>query len=195
MDTDRKWVVVRIDGKLAAVSDGYGRLAGIAAQLAAECRVQPAYEEITAATVGFDEVLRLKQTLQWDDMLLFGTAFQKKVWRTLWEMDRSRILSYSDFAELCENKSGVRAVAHAIGLNPIPIIIPCHLVVPKESIDKIREIQKRAESTIFKGEDLSMKAILEDPGIDFGEYALGHDLKKTLISMDLTPCSSAQNLL
>ena len=107
-------------------------------------------------------------------------------------MDRSRILSYSDFAELCENKSGVRAVAHAIGLNPIPIIIPCHLVVPKEAIDKIREIQKRAESTIFKGEDLSMKAILEDPGIDFGEYALGHDLKKTLISMDLTPCSSAQ---
>lgn len=194
MDTDRKWVVVRIDGKLAAVSDGYGRLAGIAAQLAAECRVQPAYGEITAATVGFDEVLRLKQTLQWDDMLLFGTAFQKKVWRTLWEMDRSRILSYSDFAELCENKSGVRAVAHAIGLNPIPIIIPCHLVVPKEAIDKIREIQKRAESTIFKGEDLSMKAILEDPGIDFGEYALGHDLKKTLISMDLTPCSSARNL-
>ena len=104
----------------------------------------------------------------------------------LWDMGRPRILSYSDFAELCENKAGVRAVAHAIGLNPIPIIIPCHLVVPKESIDKIREIQTKAQSTIFKGQDLSIKAILEDSTIDFGEYAFGRKLKKTLISMDLS---------
>ena len=129
--------------------------------------------------------MKMRKNTQWDEMLLFGTTFQKKVWNKLWEMGRSRILSYSDFAELCENKAGVRAVAHAIGLNPIPIIIPCHLVVPKESIDKIREIRKKAESTIFRGDDLCLESILLDPAIDFGEYALGKRLKRELISMEL----------
>jgi O-6-methylguanine DNA methyltransferase len=184
MDTDRKWIIVRIDGKVAAISTDYSRLADIARYIASKTKESP--QEITATIISFDEIIKLKQNVQWDDMLLFGTTFQKKVWKMLWDMGRSRILSYSDFAELCENKAGVRAVAHAIGLNPIPIIIPCHLVVPKESIDKIREIQTKAESTIFKGQDLSIKAILEDPTIDFGEYAFGRKLKKALISMDLS---------
>ena len=184
MDTDRKWIIVRIDGKIAAISTDYGKLADIAKLLASRTKESP--QEITAAAIGFEEICRLRRAVQWDDMLLFGTTFQKKVWKKLWDMGRSRILSYSDFAELCENKAGVRAVAHAISLNPIPIIIPCHLVVPKESTDKIREIQTKAQSTIFKGQDLSIKAILEDPTIDFGEYAFGRKLKKALISMDLS---------
>lgn len=184
MDTYRKWIIVRIDGKVAAISTDYSRLADIANHISSKTKETP--QEITASTICFDKICRLKQTIQWDDLQLFGTSFQKKVWKMLWDMGRSRILSYSDFAELCENKAGVRAVAHAIGLNPIPIIIPCHLVVPKESIDKIREIQTKAQSTIFKGQDLSIKAILEDPTIDFGEYAFGRKLKKALISMDLS---------
>ena len=95
-----------------------------------------------------------------------------------------RLISYSDFAELCQNRAGVRAVAHAVGLNPISILIPCHLVVPKEAIDKMKMINKKAEATIFKGVDLCLNSILDDNSIDFGEYAIGKKLKRELIKKE-----------
>ena len=218
MQTDQKWIVVRIDGKIAAISTDYRQLAAISAQLAKTYRTDSTskstadkrkgrknsgcgtlYGNITASAENLEDVLKLRQETGWEDLLLFGTEFQKKVWRKLWELThqtqtdptgrnesaKATLLSYSDFAELCNNKAGVRAVAHAIGLNPVSVIIPCHLVVPKESIDKIREIQRRAESTIFKGEDLCLDIILSDTAIDFGEYAQGKELKRILIMHDL----------
>lgn len=190
MDTDRKWVIVRIDGKIAAISTDYRLLSEISARLASSrTKNAPLYGEISAVTVGFDEVMTLCQTLAWDDLMLFGTEFQKKVWKKLYDLthgtkEEKRLLSYSDFAELCNNRAGVRAVAHAIGLNPVSVVIPCHLIVPKETIDKITEIQRRAEATIFKGDDLCLTSILSDPGTDFGEYALGRELKRKLILME-----------
>ena len=218
METDRKWIVVRIDGKIAAVSTDYRALARIAGYLASSGSngktgrktgttaskpggySAPAYGNISATATSLEDILKMKQDVKWDDFILFGTEFQKKVWKRLFEMThaaeehakangdtsgKSRLISYSDFAELCDNRAGVRAVAHAIGLNPISILIPCHLVVPKESIDKIREIRRKAESTIFKGEDLCLDSILSDAAIDFGEYAQGKELKRMLIMNDL----------
>ena len=224
METDRKWIVVRIDGKIAAVSTDYRLLASISANLAgyelnhekAQRRRKPRkskpgksciYGNISAASVGIEEIWRLRKETRWDDLMLFGTEFQKKVWRKLWELthpeagaeteaeaktgteqtgqDQTSLICYSDFAELCQNRAGVRAVAHAIGLNPISVIIPCHLVIPKESIDKIRDIHKKAEATIFKGDDLCINSILSDSSIDFGEYALGRKLKRELILREL----------
>jgi O6-methylguanine-DNA--protein-cysteine methyltransferase len=200
METDRKWIVVRIDGKIAAVSTDYRKLAEISAQLAG------VYGEITAVAEDFEEVWKLRQTVKWEDLMLFGTDFQKKVWKKLWELthqentekltdtenpknsqnsSRPGLISYSDFAELCENKAGVRAVAHAIGLNPLSVIIPCHLVVPKESMDKIADIRRKMESTIFKGDDICMDSLLRDKSFDFGEYALGRELKRHLIQLEL----------
>lgn len=196
-NNDRRWIVVRIDGKTAAISTDYKLLAEIAARISAgERKTKPVFERITAEAVSFEEVWNLRSSIRWDDLMLFGTDFQKRVWRKLWELthgenkeeagsDTARLICYSDFAELCQNRAGVRAVAHAISLNPISVIIPCHLVIPKESIDRIREIRRKAESTIFKGDDLCMESILRDPAIDFGNYALGRDLKRTLISREL----------
>ena len=48
MDTDRKWVIVRIDGKIAAISTDYRALAAISARLAQQ--KSPAYGKITAET-------------------------------------------------------------------------------------------------------------------------------------------------
>lgn len=223
---DRKWVIVRIDGKIASISTDYRMLASISALLAGTFRHNDGgknrkghrkdsdgtdvYKEITAKSVGFDEVWRLRQEAGWDDLMLFGTDFQKKVWRKLWDMTHqevqaipvpdtpepeeeqggakgtARLICYSDFAELCQNRAGVRAVAHAIGLNPVAVLIPCHLVIPKEAIDKINAIQTKAEATIFKGEDLCMDSILKDESIDFGEYSLGRNLKRKLITLELT---------
>ena len=200
--TGGKWIIVRIDGKIAAVSTDYRLLAQISGHLAAQAARKPGqkvlYGEISATAADFDEIWRLRQEVQWDDLMLFGTDFQKKVWRMLFDLTHDadgralepRMICYSDFAELCQNKAGVRAVAHAIGLNPIAVVIPCHLVVPKETIDKIREIQKKAESTIFKGDDLCINSLLREKGIDFGEYALGRKIKKELIQLE----HSSQNL-
>ena len=191
MDTDRKWVVVRIDGKIAAISTDYAALAAISARLAQQ--KSPAYSKVTAETVGFEDVWDIRNKAGWDDMALFGTEFQKKVWRRLFDLTHEedgspkspRLISYSDFAELCENKAGVRAVAHAIGLNPLSVIIPCHLVVPKESMDKIADIRRKMESTIFKGDDICMDSLLRDKSFDFGEYAPGRELKRHLIQLEL----------
>ena len=192
---DRKWIIVRIDGKVAAVSTDYRMLARISEHLTLQAVRKPGqstlYGEISATAADFDEVWKLRQEVGWDDLMLFGTDFQKQVWKKLWELTHPQVqegeagqpelVSYSDFAELCQNRAGVRAVAHAIGLNPISVIIPCHLVIPKESIDKMKEIQKKAEATIFKGDDLCMDSILSDSSIDFGEYSMGRRLKRELI--------------
>lgn len=211
METDRKWIVIRIDGKLAGISRDYDRLADISARIAEEYRLRDAsgkkrktikdeplpYLDIQAAAMDFGQVLKLRQESRWEDLMLFGTDFQKRVWKKLWELltgstdenssgsTKNKLLSYTDFAELCDNRAGVRAIAHAVGLNPLPVVIPCHLIVPKEAIDRIEDIRRKAESTIFRGEDLCTSAILEDPAIDFGEYALGKELKRRLIQMDL----------
>lgn len=205
MQTDPKWIVIRIDGKIAGVSTDYRVLAKVTKCLATRSEVSEKsgnepyiYKEVSAIAAELDEVLKLKEEIQWEDLLLFGTDFQKRVWRKLWDLTHTntetsseqsrktvRLCSYSDFAELCENRAGVRAVAHAIGLNPVSVLIPCHLVVPKESIDRIREIQRKAESTIFKGEDLCLNSILADSAIDFGEYSLGKELKRKLIMQEL----------
>ena len=211
METDRKWIVIRIDGKLAGISRDYDRLAEISARIAEEYRLRDAsqkkrktvkdepmpYLNIQATAVDFGHVLKLRQESRWEDLMLFGTDFQKRVWKKIWELltgstdenssgsTKNKLLSYTDFAELCDNRAGVRAIAHAVGLNPLPVVIPCHLIVPKEAIDRIEDIRRKAESTIFRGEDLRTSAILEDPAIDFGEYALGKELKRRLIQMDL----------
>lgn len=195
METDRKWIVVRIDGKIAAISTDYRQLAAISARLARDPKLK--FGAVTAVAADFEDIWNLRLNTRWEDLVLFGTDFQKRVWKRLFDLthhadsrsqeQQNRLISYSDFAELCENRAGVRAVAHAIGLNPVSVIIPCHLVIPKESIDKIRGIMRKAESTIFKGDDLCISSILKDKGIDFGEYALGRRLKRELIQMELSP--------
>lgn len=206
MESDRKWIIVRIDGKIAAISSDYRLLASISSKLAQEpggktrkgkkekkAKEGLLYENISATTAGFEEIWKLRKEAHWEDLMLFGTEFQKKVWHKLWELTHSdsstnenvNLISYSDFAELCHNRAGVRAVAHAIGLNPIAVVIPCHLVIPKESIDKIKEIHKKAEATIFKGDDLCINSILSDISIDFGEYSLGRGLKRELVLKEI----------
>ena len=192
MDTDRKWIVVRIDGRIASISTDYAALAAISARLAQQ--KSPMYRKITAETLAFENVWDIRLKAGWDDLMLFGTEFQKKVWRRLFDMTHEedgspkapRLISYSDFADMCQNKAGVRAVAHAIGLNPVSVVIPCHLVIPKESIDYIKGVKEKAESTIFKGDDISMEKLLQEKGIDFGEYALGRKLKRALIQKELS---------
>ena len=58
-----------------------------------------------------------------------GTEFQVKVWDQLKSIPYGETRSYSDIAAAVGNQKAVRAVASAIGKNPISIIVPCHRVI------------------------------------------------------------------
>ena len=58
-----------------------------------------------------------------------GTAFQQKVWKIMGQIPFGETWSYAALARRVE--SVARAVGQACGANPIPIIIPCHRVLPE----------------------------------------------------------------
>lgn len=58
-----------------------------------------------------------------------GSAFQKKVWNALLGVPYGSVCSYGDIARRIGEPTASRAVGHANGRNPIPIIVPCHRVV------------------------------------------------------------------
>lgn len=61
-----------------------------------------------------------------------ATEFQIKVWNALRKIAFGETCSYAELAVLAGFTSRyARAVGSAVGLNPIPIIIPCHRVLPK----------------------------------------------------------------
>ncbi|MGH1357315.1 MAG: methylated-DNA--[protein]-cysteine S-methyltransferase [Burkholderiaceae bacterium] len=58
-----------------------------------------------------------------------GTVFQRRVWQALLTIPIAKLTSYGEVARQLGAGRGVRAVAAAIGRNPISLIIPCHRVV------------------------------------------------------------------
>lgn len=182
MEAAPDWILSTINGKIASVSLDYG----IFAEIAKKVSRLPAdtVSEIRCSRVSTQDVIKMSKTVQWDDMWLFGTDFQKTVWKRLFELShpegdkpcRKQLLSYSEFAGLCGKSSGVRAVAHAVAQNPVAIIIPCHLIVPKEAMDRIEDMERQADNSLF-GRD----GLIPDPSLDFGEYRYGKQLKKMLI--------------
>ncbi|MDV6378349.1 methylated-DNA--[protein]-cysteine S-methyltransferase [Sporosarcina sp. GW1-11] len=61
-----------------------------------------------------------------------GTPFQLEVWNALQEIPYGDTVSYSIIANKIGKRSAVRAVASAIGKNPLLLVIPCHRVVGKD---------------------------------------------------------------
>lgn len=60
---------------------------------------------------------------------LRGTEFQTAVWRSLIDITYGETSTYAKQAVGLGRPSAVRAVAGAIGRNPISIVVPCHRVV------------------------------------------------------------------
>jgi O-6-methylguanine DNA methyltransferase len=172
-----EWIVTEIDGRIASVSADYRHFAALAAKIA---QLPPkSIGTVSTRKIGTEELVALAGTVRWEDLRLFGTKFQLKVWKQLFDLE-PRLYSYTDLAVLCENPLGVRSVAHAVAINPVAYLIPCHLIIPKESMDKAREIRATAESTLFKGSDLYLL-----DSIDVGEYAYGPEVKRELIKIHL----------
>ena len=58
-----------------------------------------------------------------------GTSFQQQVWSALQEIPYGETWSYGQLAAHIGRPKASRAVGAANGLNPIPVIIPCHRVI------------------------------------------------------------------
>lgn len=65
-------------------------------------------------------------------LILLGTGFQKRAWKTLLKIPYGEVWSYSRQAEVMGNSSAVRAVGSANGKNRIPVVIPCHRIIRKD---------------------------------------------------------------
>ena len=92
--------------------------------------------------------------------LLAGTPLQHQVWKSLLEIPRGTTWSYQQLATHLQRPKAVRAVANAVGANPIAPLIPCHRVIRsnghiggyywgiKAKIDLLREEGVGVESLI-----------------------------------------------
>ncbi len=60
---------------------------------------------------------------------LRGTEFQKSVWLELLHIPFGKSSTYQHIATVINKPRAVRAVATAVGHNPISIVVPCHRVL------------------------------------------------------------------
>ena len=58
-----------------------------------------------------------------------GTLFQRRVWGAIAAIPFSATMSYLALAQSLGAPRSVRAVAAAVGRNPISVLIPCHRVI------------------------------------------------------------------
>ncbi len=83
----------------------------------------------TEARVQLAEYLRGERT-EFDLRLRpLGTTFQRKAWAELKTIPYGGTASYAQQAAGLGLAGGARAVGRANGLNPLPIVLPCHRII------------------------------------------------------------------
>lgn len=63
------------------------------------------------------------------NVVLIGTDFEVRVWRTLLGVPLGRATTYSAIAERIGSPKAARAVGAAVGRNPLSFVVPCHRVL------------------------------------------------------------------
>lgn len=62
-----------------------------------------------------------------------GSTFQRRVWRAILRIPYGRVRSYKWVALRVGGARYARAVGHALGSNPVPIVMPCHRVIAQDT--------------------------------------------------------------
>ncbi|HEY7850182.1 MAG TPA: methylated-DNA--[protein]-cysteine S-methyltransferase [Ktedonobacterales bacterium] len=62
-------------------------------------------------------------------LALLGTAWQRRVWLALIDIPFGETRSYGALAAQLGRPLAARAVGHANGANPLPLVVPCHRLV------------------------------------------------------------------
>lgn len=92
------------------------------------------YKETRRITAGYIDKIFEKKSLEDQKSLglyLKGTNFQIKVWEALLKLPPGKLVSYEFLADSLKKPQAVRAVALAVGRNPVSYLIPCHRVLRK----------------------------------------------------------------
>jgi AraC family transcriptional regulator of adaptative response/methylated-DNA-[protein]-cysteine methyltransferase len=63
------------------------------------------------------------------NIVMIGTDFEVRVWRTLLKIPMGKATTYSDIAGHIGNPKASRAVGAAVGKNPLSFVVPCHRVL------------------------------------------------------------------
>ena len=63
------------------------------------------------------------------ELCLIGSKLQIEVWKTLLKIPPGKVISYMTLAKHIRKPKAVRAIATAIGKNPLCWLIPCHRVL------------------------------------------------------------------
>lgn len=58
-----------------------------------------------------------------------GTEFRQRVWMALRGIAMGKTKSYGEIAKEIGSPKAVRAVGGACGMNPVPLLVPCHRVL------------------------------------------------------------------
>ena len=121
-------------------------------------------EERGVPEYSLDDLLRGRGSIfRWEDLQLQGTPLQLRVWQELFNLLPDELITYSELANRCGYPRAVRAVATAVGKNPVSLIIPCHRVVRKGCLGNARG--ERWDMGNYRwGKELKIK-ILEWEGI------------------------------
>ncbi len=86
----------------------------------------PTFAAMVARTLAFLEAPEQGLALPLD---IQGTAFQRRVWAALLNIQPGTTASYAEIAQQIGNPKAARAVAQACASNKIAVAIPCHRVV------------------------------------------------------------------
>ena len=86
---------------------------------------------------------------------LVGTPFQERVWKELQKIPAGQTLTYQQLANRIRKPKAVRAVANAVGANPVAVGIPCH-----------RVLRKNGELGGYRWGTWRKEALLEKEGIE-----------------------------
>ncbi len=109
-----------VDGDRAASLDELKKDWANAALTESPSRTAPLIEQIFSPAPGASLALHLR-----------GTNFQIKVWEALLRLPPGEVTTYQGLARQVGGQEMARAVANAVGHNPVAYLIPCHRVLQK----------------------------------------------------------------
>jgi methylated-DNA-[protein]-cysteine S-methyltransferase len=118
-------------GTISVTEDGEGMITG----LYLPCSNLPAMDQMETealrdAAVQVNEYLSGKRTEFDLDLRYEGSDFRERVMEELNRIPYGEVRTYKQVAEAIGYPGSVRAVGTACAENPMPILVPCHRVVP-----------------------------------------------------------------
>ena len=147
-----------------------------------KCRLVCPEPEERMPEYSLDDLLRGRGSIfRWEDLQLQGTPLQMRVWRELFNLLPDELVTYSELASRCGYPRAVRAVATAVGKNPVSLIIPCHRVVRKSGNQAGGH---KPGNQAEKRKSGSRKRAISAEAWELGNYRWGSELKKRILEWE-----------